>query len=61
MTPLPITPDIDQAPWTDVEPAESTGQEAEQVCAGCGCTDDDGCAPFTCFWVEPNLCSNCQL
>lgn len=32
-----------------------------QVCQGCGCTDDNGCAPITCYWIEPNLCSNCQL
>lgn len=27
-------------------------------CRVCGCTDEEGC-PEGCYWVEPDLCSNC--
>ncbi|MHB1524902.1 MAG: hypothetical protein ACYCZN_01255 [Candidatus Dormibacteria bacterium] len=27
-------------------------------CRSCGCTDEDGCAAI-CYWVEPDLCSEC--
>jgi len=27
-------------------------------CRGCGCTDEEGCAAI-CYWVEPDLCSEC--
>lgn len=27
-------------------------------CLGCGCNDGDSC-PDGCFWVEPEICSNC--
>jgi hypothetical protein len=28
------------------------------VCRVCGCTDEWGC-PGGCYWVEPDLCSDC--
>jgi hypothetical protein len=31
-------------------------------CVGCGCTDDHPCETEFgegCFWVQPNLCSEC--
>lgn len=31
---------------------------ARSICRGCGCTDDNAC-PDGCFWVEPDLCSQC--
>lgn len=29
------------------------------ACQGCGCTDDNGCAPDGCFWVAPGWCAAC--
>ena len=29
-------------------------------CRVCGCTDERGCWPDPCWWVEPDLCSNCS-
>lgn len=29
------------------------------VCRGCGCSQLDACQPFSCAWVEPDLCSAC--
>lgn len=29
------------------------------VCRSCGCTQLDACQPFSCSWVEPDLCSAC--
>lgn len=29
------------------------------ICRVCGCTDDRAC-PGGCWWVEPDLCSQCQ-
>lgn len=29
-----------------------------QICKGCGCTDQVGCAGG-CYWAEDNLCSQC--
>jgi hypothetical protein len=31
----------------------------QQRCRVCGCTQDRAC-PGGCYWVEPNLCSNCS-
>jgi hypothetical protein len=35
-------------------------------CRVCGCTDEEACLyiwedgePHTCYWVEPDLCSEC--
>lgn len=39
--------------WDGVLPETGT-------CRVCGCTDDEAC-DLGCWWVEPNLCSNCQL
>lgn len=33
-----------------------TGQ---MVCQGCGCHDGSACAGG-CFWIAPNVCSNCK-
>lgn len=30
-----------------------------QVCRVCGCSEMDACQPFSCSWVEPDLCSAC--
>jgi hypothetical protein len=30
-----------------------------QVCRVCGCSQNDACQPFSCAWVEPDLCSAC--
>ena len=32
--------------------------EEPQRCRVCGCTDDHAC-PGGCYWVEPDLCSQC--
>lgn len=29
------------------------------VCRACGCSEMDACQPFSCFWVETDLCSAC--
>lgn len=29
------------------------------VCRSCGCSEGDACQPFSCSWVEPDLCSAC--
>ncbi len=29
------------------------------TCRVCGCTAERGCHPVRCYWVEPDLCSNC--
>ncbi len=31
------------------------------VCRACGCSQNDACPPFSCSWVEPDLCSACQM
>lgn len=38
------------------EPVATSG-----VCRVCGCTDEEGCEGpvFGCWWVEPDLCSQC--
>lgn len=36
---------------------------APRACRGCGCTDDHACVDLSgqpCFWVEPDLCSECS-
>lgn len=30
----------------------------EPTCRVCGCTEDNAC-PGGCYWVEPDLCSQC--
>jgi len=30
------------------------------VCRACGCSQNDACQPFSCSWVEPDLCSACK-
>jgi len=33
-----------------------------QVCGICGCTDEDACIDeggWPCWWVQPDLCSEC--
>jgi hypothetical protein len=32
---------------------------APGTCRVCGCTAERGCYPVLCYWVEPDLCSNC--
>lgn len=32
---------------------------APGTCRVCGCTAERGCYPIRCYWVEPDLCSNC--
>lgn len=29
-------------------------------CRGCGCTDQLSCSPLGCFWVDVDLCSECD-
>ena len=31
-----------------------------RTCRVCGCTDDAGCPPYGCHWVEEDLCSTCH-
>ena len=33
-----------------------------RTCRVCGCTDDNACIGFVsaCYWIEPDLCSNCR-
>ncbi len=33
---------------------------ATVICRECGCTDLNPCEG-PCFWVEPDLCSRCQI
>lgn len=35
-----------------------------RTCRACGCTEDHACTNLhdgSCWWVEENLCSHCQL
>lgn len=67
----PLNPDWDPAWEDDVnEPAaaslEDMGQtqpeyrsaDGNQRCRKCGCTRANPCTGG-CFWIEPNLCTNC--
>jgi hypothetical protein len=33
----------------------------ERSCRSCGCTDNNACRPFGCYWVEADLCSACVM
>lgn len=49
--PVPVTAIFDgEGPFVDLF--------ADRRCRECGCTDEHGCANG-CWWVEPDLCSNC--
>ncbi len=48
----------DAGPFTEVDP-EVELVVAERKCRVCGCTNQHGCAN-KCWWVEPDLCSNCS-
>jgi hypothetical protein len=41
------------APPTPEAPADPV-----RACRVCGCTDDNACPP-TCWWIAPDLCSQC--
>lgn len=34
--------------------------EPVPTCRVCGCTDEEACWPYSCWWVEPDLCSTHQ-
>ena len=40
-------------------PALEKALAAQRRCRVCGCTDDNACMPNSCYWVEPDLCSEC--
>lgn len=40
-------------------PALEKALDAQRRCRVCGCTDDNGCVPVSCYWVEDDLCSEC--
>ncbi len=52
-TPATVPDEISDA----LEVAEEVPEEA--VCRVCGCTDNHAC-PDGCYWVEPDLCSQCK-
>lgn len=31
----------------------------DRACRVCGCTELRACQPFSCWWVEADLCSEC--
>lgn len=40
-------------------PALEKALAAQRRCRVCGCTDENACAPTSCYWVEADLCSEC--
>jgi hypothetical protein len=50
--------DPDAAAWARL--VETQGPVFDvRACRVCGCTDDNACQPFSCWWVAENLCSEC--
>lgn len=43
-----------------IREAFEQGAIKRPACRECGCTDDAACFP-TCWWIEPDLCSACQV
>ncbi|EFQ82722.1 hypothetical protein HMPREF0063_11931 [Aeromicrobium marinum DSM 15272] len=39
---------------------ETTMPDNIRRCRNCGCTDDEACWPFRCWWVDDDLCSGCD-
>lgn len=33
--------------------------DGQRRCRVCGCSDNNACIPFSCYWVEDDLCSAC--
>lgn len=40
-------------------PALEQALDSQRRCRVCGCTDDNACMPYSCYWVEDDLCSEC--
>ena len=40
-------------------PALEKSLDAQRRCRICGCTGDNACLPYGCYWVEDDLCSEC--
>jgi hypothetical protein len=56
---LPLCATRDLAQWYLDMYAERKGWEKIPTCVRCGCTEKRGCSEG-CFWIEDNLCSQCE-